>query len=107
MPSGAVRDHGGMDVFGQPLGDFVQQHLHSLRIGVRKDKADGRVPFRAESPEYVRVGVARVDRKGRTRAFGRPRLGAAPFLSDARFVLAPKFDLLVRMRVLYLLDLGL
>jgi len=97
MPSGAVGDHGGMDMGWQLGADFVEMQLHHGGIGVGQDEPDGRIPRGTESAEDIGVFVARVDGNGRARSLGGPAMGAAALLTHARFILAPQLDGLAGM----------
>jgi len=97
MPAGAVGDHSGVDLGGERGADFIEVQLHHGSVGVGQNQPHGAPELRAEGTKDIGVLIACIDRHRRARAFGSPAVGAAAFLSDAGFVLAPQLNGLVGM----------
>jgi hypothetical protein len=106
VPACAVGDHGGVNMGGECGADFIEVQLHHGGVGVGQNQADGTIALRAEGAEDIGILVAGIDRHGRSRAFGGPAVGAAAFLPDAGFILAPKLNGLVGMGGGDYLELG-
>ncbi len=97
MPAGAVGDHSGVDLGRECGADFIEVQLHHGGVGVGENQANGTVALRAEGTEDIGIIIARIDRHRRARACGSPAVGAAAFLSDAGFILAPQLNGLAGM----------
>ena len=92
VPPGTVGNHGGVDLGGECGADLIEVQLHHGGVGMGQNQADGAVTQRTEGAEDIGVVIARIERHRRPRAFGSPAVGAATFLPDAGFILAPQLD---------------
>jgi hypothetical protein len=97
VPSGAVGNHGGVDMGGECEADCIEVQLHHGGVGVGENQADGAPALRAEGAEDIGVLITCIERHRRPRAFGGPAVSAAAFLPDAGFILAPQFNGLAGM----------
>lgn len=104
MPSGAIDQHGSVNVWRELRRDFIKMQLHHFGVYRGQDQANGHVACGAERTEDIGVFVTRVD--GRTQADSRGPPASRPrtLLPYSAFVLTPDFDDFVRMRRLDFTD---
>lgn len=94
VPARAIDKKDGIGIFFNLAADVFKVLVHGGNIRLGHDDGAACVSCRADGAEDVGAVIPLVTLHRRTRAATGPDAGQRAFLSDARFVLEPEFDLL-------------
>ena len=98
MPSGAVDDHGGVDIVGQGVGELVEEQLHRGCVDTGEHEGEILATGGAHGGEDVGPLVADLPRPSWSLAAMPPAMTDPPFVADTGLVLEPELDALLWMR---------
>ena len=96
VPSGAIAEQDRVGPLGDMAAHLVEMELHGFGVGEGQDQRRAGAARRADRAEQVGAFVTLVGRLARPGSAPRPLPHQAVLLADARFVLEPDLDRLLR-----------
>ena len=98
VPTGAVEDHGGVDVVWPDSGEAGEERVHDLGVDGGQHEGEVLAGGRAHGGEDVGPLVADLTRARSAPAPEPPAVADPALVADPRLVLEPEFEALVGMR---------
>ena len=97
MVAGLVPDQDGVHVATQFLGELPEEVIDDGGVQMWRQQSDALTRAGTNRSQYIEVIVLRLSHRSWPRALFGPHAGQRSLLSEARFILEPDFDSLVRM----------
>ena len=92
VPSGAIKQQGGMCALGNMAGYFFEMQLHGLGVSLRQGKSRACAASRANGTKQIGVGIALICGLARSRSSPGPLSHDAVLLADTRLILEPDLN---------------
>ena len=92
VPSGAIKQQGGVRAGGDMAGDFFKMQLHGLGVSMRQGECCTCAACRANGTKEISVGIALVGGLAWPRSTPGPLPYNAILLANACFILEPDFN---------------
>lgn len=105
VKAGLIPDEHGVHAGREFLCELSEESIDDDGIQIRRQQADTLSAPRTDARERVQIVILRLSNRARSRALLGPHTGQRALLSEARFVLEPDLDTLLRMSLADGLDL--